>query len=193
MSKLHKDRHWAESRLPRAGSSGSPEPGTSQTVPALAVCLQSHTPSFILPVHTYEGKGGTLKPLRSYFRICKAAQGWRCCIFGTHLPARRICSLHRDPQYDQPCWNILADLRRQAVSRLNVTALFQSLGKASSPWPLPPLSQSLIFIVCPGITSQREELPLIDSNPLPPFFESGEDLLGLMVSDMVPTQTVTNA
>lgn len=140
MSKLHKDRRWAESRLPRAGSSraGSSEPGPSQIVPTLAVCLRSHTPSFVLPVHTYKGKDGTLRPLRSYFRICEAVQGWRCCVLGTHLPARRILSPHRGPQCDQPCWNILPDLHRQAVSCPNVTASFQSLGQASSPWPLLP-------------------------------------------------------
>lgn len=139
-------------------------------MPALAVCLRSHTPSFVLPVHTYKGKDGTLRPLRSYFRIYEAVQGWRCCVLGTHLPARRILSPHRGPQCNQPCWNILPDLHRQAVTCPNVTASFQSLGQVNSPWPLPPLSQSLLFTVCPGITSQREELPLVDSNPPSSFF-----------------------
>lgn len=72
----------------------------------------------------------------------------------------------------QPSWNILPGLASQAVGRPNITVLFQSLGQASSPSPLPPFL-SLYSIMCPGITSQRKELTLIDSNLPSSFFRVG--------------------
>lgn len=141
----------------------------------------------VLFVHTCKGKGGTLRLLRSYFTICETAQGLGCCILGTPLPARKVCSPYRGPSG----WNILPGLASQAEGRPNVTVLFQSLGQASSPWPLPHF---LCFysMVCPGITSQRKELPLIGGRPPSSFFLKGWDLLGLMAPDMISSQSIIN-